>query len=406
VGRVAIRAALVFDGQQILDGPAVVFVHNRRIIGVEPGWTVPSDWPFREMPTATILPGLIDCHVHLSADGGPRALERLREAPREQLDATIVASLRRHLSAGITTVRDLGDQEDAVLAWRRRDLSDLPTVVASGAPITSVGGHCWSMGGQANGERQLRAQVRRRAERGANIIKIMASGGVLTPGTDTTRPQFTDQELMAVVSEARSHGLPVTAHAHALAAVDQALRAGVEGIEHCTCLTGTGVEIDDELVASLADSQTVVCPTLGADPDIVVPPEILSIAERAGVTEESLRLVAGRLHRGGVRLVAGSDGGIGPAKPHGLLPHTLDDYVTSGMSATAALIAATSAAAASLGTGGKGRIGPGYDADLLIVDGNPASDISALQRPLAVYLSGQPVSDPANQPSPGTGMSP
>jgi imidazolonepropionase-like amidohydrolase len=392
MGRLAIRSARVFDGERVLDGPVVVLVEDGRIAGVDPSGSVPAGWPCADMPTATVLPGLIDCHVHLCADGGPRALERLSEASGEQLDAAIVASLRQHLAAGVTTVRDLGDQDGAVLAWRRRGGgSGLPAVVASGAPITSVGGHCWSMGGQASGERELRAAVRRRAELGADVIKIMASGGVLTPGTDTTRPQFTERELRAVVSEARAHGLPTTAHAHALAAVDLALRAGVDGVEHCTCLTGTGVEIGDDVLASLAGSGTVVCPTLGSDPGVVVPPRIRAMAARAGITEENLRLVAGRLHRAGVRLVAGSDGGIGPAKPHGLLPLTLAEYVMAGMPASAALVAATSAAADSLGQTAKGRIRRGYDADLLVVDGDPVADIAALQRPLAVHLAGEPV---------------
>jgi imidazolonepropionase-like amidohydrolase len=98
----------VFDGEQVLDGPVVVLVEDGRIAGVEPRGTVPAGWPLRDMPSATILPGLMDCHVHLCADAGPRALDRLAEASSEQLDATIVASLRQHLAAGITTVRDLG----------------------------------------------------------------------------------------------------------------------------------------------------------------------------------------------------------------------------------------------------------------------------------------------------------
>ncbi|MGI5127164.1 amidohydrolase family protein [Pseudonocardia sp. CA-107938] len=391
MGRFAVRAARVFDGEQVLDGPVAVLVEDGRTVGVDPRGSVPDGWPVTDLPTATILPGLIDCHVHLCADAGPGALERLAESGREQLDATVVASLRQHLAAGVTTVRDLGDQDGAVLSWRRDGGgAGLPAVFASGPPITSVGGHCWSMGGQASGEAELRAHVRKRAELGADVVKIMASGGVLTPGTDTTRPQFTEDELRAVVAEARAHGLPTTAHAHALSAVEQAIRAGVDGIEHCTCLTATGVQISDDLLAALAQAGTVVCPTLGSDPAVVVPPEIIAIAARAGVTEESLRRVAGLVHGAGVAFVAGSDGGIGPAKPHGLLPLTLAEYVTAGMPSRAALTAATSAAADALGATTKGRIRPGHDADLLVVDGDPIADIAALQRPLAVYLAGQP----------------
>ncbi|GIH97340.1 amidohydrolase family protein [Planobispora siamensis] len=388
----AIRAARVFDGERLLDGVTVVLVEDGRIAGVEPGPAVPDGWPVHDLPGGTVLPGLIDAHVHLCADSGPGALDRLTEATREQLEATIEASLKLHLAAGVTTVRDLGDHHDAVLAWRSKARTGLPAVVAAGAPLTSTGGHCWPMGGQAQGVSGLREAVRQRADRGADIVKIMASGGVLTPGTDTMRPQFTDEELRAAVAEAHALGLPITAHAHALSAVRQALEAGVDGIEHCTCLTPDGVRLDDTLLAGLAESGIAICATLGSDPRVVVPPQVVAMAERAGITEAVLQEAVARLHRGGVRLVAGSDAGIGPAKPHGLLSATLEEYVRSGLPASSALATATSVAADACGMGGrKGRVRPGYDADLLVVDGDPTRDIAAVGRPLSVHLAGQPV---------------
>ncbi|MFB9895189.1 metal-dependent hydrolase family protein [Planobispora takensis] len=388
----AIRAERVFDGERLLDGVTVVLVEEDRVVGVQAGPAAPEGWPVHDLPGGTVLPGLIDAHVHLCADSGPGALDRLTEATREQLEATIEASLGLHLAAGVTTVRDLGDYRDAVLTWRPNAGAGLPAVVAAGAPITSEGGHCWPMGGQARGASGLRAAVRQRADRGADVVKIMASGGVLTPGTDTMRPQFTDGELRAAVAEAHALGLPITAHAHALTAVRQALEAGVDGIEHCTCLTPEGVRLDDTLLAELAESGVAVCATLGSDPRVVVPPQVVAMAERAGITEAVLQEALARLHRGGVRLVAGSDAGIGPAKPHGLLPATLEEYVRSGLPAGAVLTTATSAAAEACGVGGrKGRIRPGYDADLLVVDGDPTRDVTAVGRPLAVYLAGQPV---------------
>lgn len=165
-----------------------------QIVGVEPRMApVPDGCPVR-VPDGMLLPGLIDAHAH-------------------------------HLRAGVTTVRDLGDWRDAVLAWRAGAARDLPSVVASGTPITSTGGHCWALGDEAAGEGALRAAVQQRAEAGADVVKIMASGGVFTPGTDTTRPQFTDAEVAAAVTEAHALGLPITAHAHALTAVVQAARA-------------------------------------------------------------------------------------------------------------------------------------------------------------------------------------
>jgi imidazolonepropionase-like amidohydrolase len=397
----AIRVARVFDGEQILRGGAVVLVDGGRIAGVHRGpASIPEDVAVYEFADGTLLPGLIDAHVHLCADSGPSALERLPEFSDTDLDAVIETSLRTHLAAGITTVRDLGDRRGAVLAWRSKAVPGLPTVVASGAPITTVGGHCWSMGGEVRDEAEIRDAVRQRAAAGADVVKIMASGGVLTPGTDTAIPQFTDDELIAAVRQAHALGLPVTAHAHALTAVRQALRAGVDGIEHCTCVTPTGTRVDDDLAAALARSEIAVCATLGSDPAVVVPPAILALAARAGITEAALQDGAARLYQAGVRLVAGSDAGIGPAKPHGILPATIDEYVRCGIPAVAALAAATSVAAEVCGLAQrKGRIRAGYDADLLLVDGDPTEDAATLRHPRAVYLAGQTVTEPsAGQP--------
>ncbi|TCC43928.1 amidohydrolase family protein [Kribbella capetownensis] len=385
MNRIALKADRTFDGERF-SGPGVVLVEDGKIAGVAA--TVPSDWQVQEVPGGTILPGLIDAHVHLCADSGPGALDRLPQTSEGDLAATIEQSLRIHLAAGVTTVRDLGDHNDAVLSWRARGVAGLPHVVAAGAPITSVGGHCWYLGGEAAGVEQLEAAVRVRAEAGADVIKIMASGGAMTPGSDTMSPQFTGDELRAAVNQAHDLGLPITAHAHALSAVRQALEAGVDGIEHCTCLTPDGVRIDADLLDGLAAAGIAVCATLGSDPSIVVPPEVLEMAAKSGISQAGLQQTTRRLYDGGVRIVAGSDGGIAPPKPHGLLPATLAEYVLAGLSEVAALTAATSTAAEVLGLR-KGRVRPGYDADLLVVKGDPARDISALTAVAAVYLAGE-----------------
>ncbi|WFE49441.1 amidohydrolase family protein [Micromonospora sp. WMMD1155] len=391
----AVRAGRMFDGERLVDGGVLVLLDGGRIAEVRRGRAeAPEGWPVREEPHGTLLPGLVDAHVHLCFDAGPDALGRLADRAGADLDAVVEASLRAHLTAGITTVRDLGDRRGAVLRWRARGVrDDLPTVVASGAPVTSIGGHCWSLGGEASGVDGVREAVRLRASAGADLVKIMASGGVFTPGTDTTRPQFTDLESAAAVNQAHDLGLPVTAHAHALSAVEQALRVGVDGIEHCTCVTAAGARVPDDLADRLAASGIAVCATLGTDPAVVTPPEVVAMAARAGLSAAALAAGASTLHRAGVRLVAGSDAGLGPAKPHGILPETLVEYVACGIPATTALAAATSVGAEVCGLGRrKGRIRPGVEADLLIVDGDPTRDITALRRPLAVYRAGDLVS--------------
>ncbi|GAA3098033.1 imidazolonepropionase-like amidohydrolase [Kribbella aluminosa] len=399
---IGLRAERIFDGERIVDGN-LVLIEDGKVVALtreDPqGGVGPAGVEVRELAGCTILPGLIDAHVHLTADAGPGALDRLANlriaaqtaglaATRRALAATIEQSLRLHLAAGVTTVRDLGDPYDAVLKWRTTAPGGLPTVVASGTPITSRGGHCWGLGGEVSGPDAIRAAVRERAANGADVVKIMASGGVMTPGSDTMSPQFTLEELAAAVDEAHAHGLPITAHAHALSAVRQAIEAGVDGIEHCTCLTPDGVVIDDGLIAGLTG--IAVCGTLGSDRSIVVPPEILELVAKAGLSAAALQQAVRRLSDGGVRIVAGSDGGIGPAKPHGLLPATLAEYVEAGIPATAALITGTSSAADALHVP-KGRIRPGADADLLVVPGDPTTDISTLAAPTAVYLAGQDV---------------
>lgn len=399
---IALRADRIFDGERIVD-ENLVLIDGGKVVALTR--EVPQGGEVRELPGCTILPGLIDAHVHLTADAGPGALDRLANlriaaqtaglaATRRALAATIERSLRLHLDAGVTTVRDLGDPYDAVLKWRPSAPDGLPTVVASGTPITSRGGHCWGLGGEVAGVEAIRAAVRERAANGADVIKVMASGGVLTPGTDTMGPQFTLEELATAVDEAHALGLPITAHAHALPAVRQAIDAGVDGIEHCTCLTPDGVLIGDELVERLAG--IAVCGTLGSDRSIVVPPEILELVAKAGISEAALQQAVRRLYDGGVRIVAGSDGGIGPAKPHGLLPATLAEYVEAGIPAISALIAGTSAAADALRVP-KGRIRPGADADLLVVPGDPVTDIAVLAEPTNVYLAGVRLGGSAGQ---------
>jgi imidazolonepropionase-like amidohydrolase len=248
------------------------------------------------------------------------------------------------------------------------------------------------MGGEASGVDSLRRAVRDRAERGADLVKIMTSGGVLTPGTDLAACQFTLDELRAVVDEAHRLGLPVTAHAHALTAVEQCVAAGVDGIEHCSCIGESGMHTPPELGAALAAAGIAVCPTLGHDLTVLaaLPPALVAVAERSGATIAQRLAQVGELHRAGVTLISGADSGINPVKSHGILPRAVVELVTAGVPPTAALASATGQAARACGLADRtGRLRAGLDADLLIVDGDPTTDITAIGNVRAVVSRGR-----------------
>src|SRR6266516_3998172 len=182
-----------------------------RITGIEPGSADPPEgWPVVEAAGATLLPGLIDTHVHLCGDSRMGALDRLPGYDDAELAGVIEQALRAQVAAGVTTVRDLGDRRWSALEWRDRSAAAdgdgavrYPTVVASGPPITSPAGHCWHMGGEVRDADELRKAVRERADRRVDVVKIMASGGATTPGTDVTACQFDLEELRLAVEEAQ-----------------------------------------------------------------------------------------------------------------------------------------------------------------------------------------------------------
>ena len=388
----AIRARYAFDGDRVLSGGAVVMVDGSRILGVEPVGFTPPDGCEVIDSDGTVLPGLVNAHVHLCGDSRDGALERLPELSPDHLDAVIGKALHDQLASGVTTVRDLGDPHWSVVDRRDAPRAGEPHIVVSGPPITSVGGHCWMMGGEVAGVGALRAAVRERAERRVDIVKIMASGGNMTPGTDIAACQFTLEELRAVVDESHSLGLRVTAHAHALLAVEQAIEAGVDGIEHCTCLTAHGVDFSPDLMARLSRAQIDVCPTLGRDPGVVPPPRLLEMFERFNMTLEKRQPVVAAAHAAGVRIISGDDGGITSGKRHGIFAEAVIGLHSGGVSIADTLVSATSLAAQACGVGAnKGTLRAGYDADVVVVDGDATTDITALRSVSAVLLRGERV---------------
>lgn len=382
-----IRAAQLFDGERFL-GPSEVLVDGAKVVAVIAPSDHSSDVEVEDLGDATVLPGLVDAHQHLSwdcsvdpvgwhANGDDILLEQAR------------VNARRALAAGITTIRDLGGRTEVMLALRDEAAGaqgQWPALLVSGAALTSPHGHCHFLGGECAGLEDLVAMVRSHAAARVDVIKVMATGGNVTPGSAPHESQFRADELRAVVEAAHAAGLPVAAHAHAMSGVSDALDAGVDTIEHCSFMTADGVGVDPGLVERLAQSGTVVSITAGVLPGGTPPPAIAArlpalIAHGKGLVEA------------GVRCILSTDAGIGPVKPHDTLAHAVAQQVDAGLASIAEVLAmCTSRAADALGLADQaGRLAPGHPADLLVVRGRADQDPAALLNPLLVLRAGREI---------------
>jgi imidazolonepropionase-like amidohydrolase len=390
----ALRAARLFTGNDCVEQATVLIESGRLTAVVRGGKNVSADADVVDFGEATLLPGLIDTHVHLGFDASLDPVGRLLGDDDGALLLRMRLAAQKSLAAGVTTVRDLGDRSYLAVTlrdWFRQGNEIGPEILASGPPLTVTGGHCHFLGGQADNEAELRRGVRVRATRGVDVIKVMVTGGNMTVGIDPFTPQYTVPELVAVVDEAHRFHRAVTAHVHGLEGITRAVEAGVDGLEHCGFWVQDGVRADQSLLDRIAAQQIWVCPTLGLAPGSPPPPP--AVAARLPLVED----VMGRAHRAGVRLLAGTDAGIGPAKPHGGTAHAVQHLVEkSGLRPIEALKAATSDAAEACGLGGrKGVLAPGADADIIAVRGDALRDVSRLGDVLAVFRTGTPVVEPA-----------
>jgi imidazolonepropionase-like amidohydrolase len=365
-----LTAPRVMTGDGTVSDGAVV-VGDTTVEWVGCAATLPAEFaplPRTDYPGSTITPGLIDSHVHLGFDGGAQPAARMRSETDEQQLVLMLHNARDLLGVGVTTARDLGARgyldvvvRDAIAAGLARG----PRLVVATRPITVTGGHCWFMGGEADSQDDLRRIVRIHHKRGADLIKVMATGGFMTPGSAPWYAQFTSEQLAVVVDEARRVDKPVAAHAHGIEGIRRALKAGVTTLEHCSFVTETNERhFSEPLAAEIAERGVFVCPTTSVNAPYV--------AQLTGI-RVGQHLKA--MHEMGVRIIAGTDAGIDNT-PHHQYVGGLEYLVTLGFQPEEVLAMATTEAAAALGLDTiTGRLAPGYDADLIVIDGDPRTDI-------------------------------
>lgn len=382
-----LTARRLFDGRTptVLDD-RVVEVEGGRIVEIRPrGQTLPTD--VVDLGDVTLMPGLVDAHQHLVFDASDDPVAHVRSAD----DATLLRSMRlaaqRALAAGITTIRDLGDRGYLALALRDRfrDRHELgPRILASGPPITVTRGHCWFLGGEADGPEGVRRAVRERADRGVDVVKIMVTGGNMTPTFGPHESQYSRAEIVAAVDEAHARGLRLAAHAHGTQGIVDALAAGADSIEHCTFFSAAGVDADPDVLEQLARSGTTLSLTAALLPGTTAP--YPAMQQRL----QAIRANVAALQRAGARIVCSSDAGVGPNKPHDVLPYGVSHFLPGlGMTNPQALATVTTLAAEACGIADTtGTLEPGKDADIVAVGGNPLADLTALHDVRAVFVRG------------------
>ena len=384
-----IRAGQLLDvtnGRMLSDQLIVVRNNVIEAIGDANRINIPSGAIEIDLSNSTILPGLIDAHVHLTSDASVNGYDSLsRSSIRNALYGTYSAGLT--LRSGFTTVRNVGAVAYGDVALRDSIVDGEvagPRMIVAGQSLGITGGHCdnnllpaeydFNAGGVADGPWAVRQKVRENNKYSADLIKFCATGGVMSKGTSLGAQQFTQEEMNAIVDEAHTLGMKVAAHAHGTNGIQAAIRAGVDSVEHASIL-------DDETIRLALEYGTALVM------DIYVSDYILETGAEVGMLEESLakerevgqvqRESFQRAHAAGVNIVFGSDAGV---YPHGLNGRQFSKMVEFGMSPMQAIQAATLKAAALLGLENQvGTLNEGAYADLIAVQGNPLENVSLLE---------------------------
>lgn len=405
----AAGAATLIHAGRLIDGlsgqpagPSTIVVEGERIVAVEAGHRAPGpEDRLIDLSQATVLPGLMDMHTHVSQQNSRNSyIDRFtKDAPEVTLEATVYA--RRTLEAGFTTIRDLGDRYNVSIALRdainRGDVIG-PRIFTSGKSIATTGGHAdptngWAdhiegdpgpQQGVVNGVADARKAVRQRYKDGADLIKVTATGGVMSLAKNGLNPQFKEDELKAIVDTARDYGFHVAAHAHGAEGMKRAIEAGVYSIEH-------GTLMDDEVIRLMKKHGTWLVPTIhagkfvaekAAEPGYL--PEM--VRPKAAALGPQIQDTFARAYKAGVAIVFGTDCGVGP---HGSNAREFEYMVEAGMPPMDAIRSATGVASGFLGIADQvGSLQAGKLADIIAVDGDPLADISVMSKVRFVMKEG------------------
>jgi imidazolonepropionase-like amidohydrolase len=399
-----IRNVTLLDGTGAAPVPGqALIVEGRRISWIGPEARLPEGSAGQAVDGrgGTVMPGMINCHVHLTNDGSPDLFGQVER------DSVTVSALRGYLNlqatlaSGVTSVRDCGAANGIALDLARAVEDGLvpgPRIRAAGRVITMPGGHGHFIGREADGPAGVRQATRAEIKAGAHFIKAMATGGVLTPGVVPTQTAPQPDELEQVAREAHNAGRRAPCHAIGNEGIKNAIRAGIDSIEH-------GFYLDDEALQLALDHGTVLVPTLIAVNQIVnngksgaMPDWVVEKAEsESGHHRESFAAAV----RSGMKIAAGTDAGT-PFNPHTYLDRELALMVDYGMRPMDAVVAATRNAAENLGLAPDvGTLEVGRLADIVVVDGDPSSDITAAGRVRFVMKDGTVARDDLSVPAAG-----
>ncbi|WP_439027031.1 amidohydrolase family protein [Haloarchaeobius sp. DT45] len=391
------RGGTVVDTDGVRD--ATVVVDDGRIIQVDPVDTDASvgddgnddgvdtaDATVHHLDGAYLAPGLVDAHVHLMMDAGPDPSANV-DASTATLTYQATRNLRDAVTAGVTTVRDLGAPDDIALDARQAVEDGViagPRVHACGQNVVMTGGHGHWFGREADGSTEVRKAVREQLKADADVVKCMATGGVLTKGAQTGAPELTPGELTTLVDAASAKGVPTAAHAHGTQGIENAVAAGITSIEH-------GTYMDEHAAEAMAEAGTYWVPTASAVHGIVDNADQGTIPEWAVEKgEHALDAFEDAFEHAlaaGVTVAMGTDAGT-PYNEFTDIPHELELLVTYGLTPKQALDAATVNAAALLGVE-TGRVAPGLAADLVVLPTDPTEDVSAWRQPERVMARGR-----------------